>query len=146
MSASVTFHMCRWACRMKSQERTCWVRRSVLSYFKEYCQALASMAPLAGVSSSILKGRGVNFQLGHMPRLWVPSWSGCMQEATNQCFSLTSVFLFLSLSLLPLSLKSTSMSSGENSKKNIVKLLPHSGRIVSAHQQCRVGVERPAFP
>ena len=32
-----------------------------------------------------------------MPVLWVRSWSGYIWEATNQCFSLTSMFLFLSV-------------------------------------------------
>ena len=30
-------------------------------------------------------------------------WSGCVREATDQCFSFTSMFLFLSLSFPPLS-------------------------------------------
>ena len=42
-------------------------------------------------------------------------WSGCIQEATDHCFSLT---LILSLSLhSPPSLKSTNISLGEDLKK-----------------------------
>ena len=45
------------------------------------------------------KGRRLDSQSGHVPRLWVWPWLGCLQKATSQCFSLTSMFLSLSFSL-----------------------------------------------
>ena len=52
---------------------------------------------------------------GHMPRWRARSWSGHVQEATDQCFSLESMFLSFSFSpALPVSLKSISMSLGED--------------------------------
>ena len=59
-------------------------------------------------SSCKLKGRGFDAQSGHVPRLWVQSRLGHIRKATNKCFSLTLMFLFLSLSpCLPLSLIKT---------------------------------------
>ena len=58
-----------------------------------------------------LKGCRFDSQSGHIPRLWVLSAVRAHTEATDCCFSLTSMFLSLSLSLsLPLFLK-TSMPS-----------------------------------
>ena len=45
------------------------------------------------------KGRQFNSQSGHVPRLWASSPVEDVQEATNQCISLTLVFLSLPLSL-----------------------------------------------
>ena len=47
---------------------------------------------------------------------------GCVQEAVDQCFSLTPVLLSALSPSLPLSLKSTSMASGEDLKKNWNKI------------------------
>ena len=55
------------------------------------------------------KGCGTDSQTGPMPSLWSNPWLGSLQEETDRCFSLTSMFLsfsfFLSLSLYPLSKK-----------------------------------------
>ena len=51
------------------------------------------VAQLVGASSHALKGGWFNPRLGHMPGLWVWSpvsvWSGCVQEVTYQCSSLS---------------------------------------------------------
>ena len=53
------------------------------------------------------KGWGFDSSSGHVSRLWVQSLFGACMEGPNRCFSLTSMFLSLSLSLcLPLSLRS----------------------------------------
>ena len=66
--------------------------------------ALTGMAQWAGCHSPKPKGCQFNSWSGHMA--WVagqvPCWA--MQEASDQCFSRTLMFLSLSLSL-PLSLK-----------------------------------------
>ena len=49
-----------------------------------------------------------------MPGLWFHSQSGCIGEATYQCFSLTSMFLFL---FLPLSLPPSLPPSKEGRKE-----------------------------
>ena len=45
------------------------------------------------------KGCWSESQSGHVPELWARSLVGGVQEATNPCFSHTSVFLYLYLSL-----------------------------------------------
>ena len=55
--------------------------------------------PTGWVSFCKAQGRWVDSQSGHMPGLQVWSPVGCMQEATDCCFSLTLMFLFLSFSL-----------------------------------------------
>lgn len=67
---------------------------------------LAGVAQLVGVLSCKPKGHGFDSQSGKMPREWV----------IDGCFSLTLVFLSLSLFLSSPSLKSISMSSGEGKK------------------------------
>ena len=57
--------------------------------------ALASVAQLVGALSYTPKGWGFGFWSGHIPRLWVQSPLRSEWEATNQCFSLTLVFLTL---------------------------------------------------
>ena len=51
--------------------------------------------------ASFCKAKSCQFDCrsGHMPGLWVWSQSGYIGEATNRCFSLTSMFLSLSFSL-----------------------------------------------
>ena len=59
---------------------------------------------MVGTSSHTPKGYGFDSQLGHIPRLLVPSPVGECWEATNRYFSLTLMFLslphFLSLKLI----------------------------------------------
>ena len=50
-------------------------------------EALAGVACLVGASSHALKGRGFHSPSGHMPRLWIQSPVGVLQEAADQCFS-----------------------------------------------------------
>ena len=57
------------------------------------------VAQLVGASSYTPKGCGLNPQSGHMPGLQARSPVGGVQEATDQCFSLTSMFLSLSFPL-----------------------------------------------
>ena len=71
------------------------------------------MIHLVGASFRIPKAWGFNPHLGHIG------------DSTDQCLSLTSMFLSLSLSLslfLPLSLKSINISSDEDHKTKINKL------------------------
>ena len=61
--------------------------------------------------------------LFHMPKCCgFDSWLGCIQESTDWCFSLTSLFLSLHFSL-PLSLKSINISLGEDWKRRILPSL-----------------------
>ena len=70
-------------------------------------------AQLVGASSHTPKAAGWIRSEGTNPRCRFETWSGRLREATNQCFSLTSVFL--SLSLPSSSLKITKQSSPEKS-------------------------------
>ena len=63
--------------------------------------ALASVAQLVRASSHKSKGDGFNPWSGHMPRLWVQSWSGRMQKALSTLRPFLSLSLCLSLSLTP---------------------------------------------
>ena len=45
------------------------------------------------------KGHWFNSLSGHMPGMQVHAWSGCIQEATDHCFPLISMFLSLTFSL-----------------------------------------------
>ena len=81
--------------------------------------SLASVAQFSGLLSYKLKGHGLDSWSGHMPKLWVQSWSGNIQEATHWCFSLTSMFLSLSPSH-HLSLESMSMSLGKDKKMRCI--------------------------
>ena len=65
-----------------------------------------------------LRGGKFHSQSGRRPRLGVQPLFEHVWEATYWCFSLTSVFLSLSLSP-PLSLKSISMSVGEDIKHKL---------------------------
>ena len=71
-----------------------------------------------------LKGCGFDPWSGHTPRLKFDPQSGLVQEATDQCFSLTSMFLSLPLHL-PLFLnslpKSINICLGEDSKTSTSK-------------------------
>ena len=66
-----------------------------------FFNSLASVAQLVGASSHKPKVCRFDSHSGHMPGLQVQSQSGCMWEATNQCFSHTSMSLSLSLLLFP---------------------------------------------
>ena len=68
---------------------------------------------VTGVLSHRPEGCGFDSWSWHMPRWWVWSWLGHVREETNWYFS-----PFLSPSR-PLSLKSVSMSLGEDKKKRI---------------------------
>ena len=67
--------------------------------FRKYCPALSIVAHLAGYcptkqkAPSLISGQGTGLGSGFGPQ------SGCMQEAADQCFSLTWMFLSLSFSL-----------------------------------------------
>ena len=69
---------------------------------------MASVAQLVGASSHKSKGHGFDSWSGHMPKLWV--WSPVRACTRGN----TSVFSPSFLPSLPLSLKSISMSSGED--------------------------------
>ena len=56
-------------------------------------------AVVGWASSHKVQCRQFDSWSGHMPGLRVRSQSGCVQEATNRCFFLTSMFLSLSFSL-----------------------------------------------
>ena len=89
-------------------------------YIKKEHRGPGWVAWLVGVSSHALKGRGFDSRSGHTPGLRVQSWSGGAQEATDGCFSLTSMLLSLSL---PLSLVSITVASGEDLKsRNSISL------------------------
>ena len=77
------------------------------------------MVQLDGVSSYRPKGSGFDPQSGHMPRLRFQSpFLGAYEgKHINVSLNVSSMFLSLSLSpSLPLSLKSTNMSSGKDYK------------------------------
>ena len=83
---------------------------------------IGQVAQLVGVSSHTPKGCGFKSQSGHISRLLGDLWSRFIQEATDWCFSFTSMFLLsLCLSVPPLihlllSLKSTNIFLGEDYK------------------------------
>ena len=89
------------------------------------------VAQLVGASSHTPKGCGFNSWSGYLGCALDP-WSGHIQEATYWCFSLISVFLFLSLSIfslsLPLSLKSINISLGEDYGKKTNSQLSHASK------------------
>ena len=66
------------------------------------------------------KGRCFDSQSGHMPGLWARSLVGGVWEATNECFSCTSMFLSSLSSSLPLSLKINKYIQ----KKRLIVLFP----------------------
>ena len=68
---------------------------------KKHSLALAGVSQLVGALSHKPEGHRFDSRSGHMPRLWVWSWSGCIWEAINWFFSLTSMVLSFSFSLLP---------------------------------------------
>ena len=81
--------------------------------------ALAGVAQLVGVLSYKPKGCRFNSQSGHIPRWLVPSLVGGEQEATDQCFSLATMFLFCSFPpSLFLSLKIINMPLDKMKIKN----------------------------
>ena len=83
------------------QPRESWKERAgpAIYVLKKIMWALASVAQLAGVSSHKQEGHWFNPWSGYMPKLQVPFWSGCIREAVDQCFSLTSLVFSFSFSL-----------------------------------------------
>ena len=91
---------------------------------------LTSVAPLVGLHPTKPRVTGSIPSQGKVTRLWTQSTVGPIQEATNRCFSLTSMFLSLSFSLpSPFSknnsLKKTAWGGSEFGKeKDAVLSLP----------------------
>ena len=94
---------------------------------KNAYEALASVAQLVEASSHRPKGQEFNSQSGHVPGWWIQSQAGACTRGSRMVFlSHINVSLPLSLShqcfspslspSLPLTLKSISMSSGEDLK------------------------------
>ena len=81
---------------------------------KTWRGALAGVALFMGRHPTNQKGPQLDPWLGHMPGLWIRPWFGHTGEATNQCFSLTSMFLSLSF-FLPFSLFKKKMEGITNS-------------------------------
>ena len=65
------------------------------TFFHCFFGALTSVAQLVGRK---MKGYQFNSWSGHLPGVWVWSWSGLIWVATDRCFSLTLMFLSLSFS------------------------------------------------
>ena len=61
--------------------------------------ALTGVAQLVGCQPTEQKVAGSIPGQRHTPVLWVQSLNGCMREATDRCFSLTSMFLSVFFSL-----------------------------------------------
>ena len=76
------------------------LRRAQKKKGQERTRALTSMAQLAGRRPAKLKVNGLIPSQGRGLGCRLRPWSGCVQEATDLCFSLMSVFLSLSFSLL----------------------------------------------
>ena len=90
-----------------------------------HCSSLrAALRDVPRLSGIVPQNEGSPVQSGHnTPGLQVRSRSGHVREATNRCFSFTSVFLSLSFSLsLPLS---------KNKYNLLKKILPRSRALVT---------------
>ena len=115
--ASYPTSLCRGSSTWKMGQRHYLPHR--IDVKKKRVHALAGVAQLVGASSSKPKGLGFNSQSGHLPRLRVRSPVGAHMRGKRLMFPLTPLFLCPPHPALssPLSLKSISMSSGEDYKK-----------------------------
>ena len=68
----------RFALFFFTGRRVCIESVSRIYMLKSTIIALAGVAQLVGMTSHKSKGRKFDSQSGHMPGLWVQSWSGCI--------------------------------------------------------------------
>ena len=74
---------------------------SILAYVENTVICGGWVAQLVGASAHTPKGCRFDSQSVHVPGLQVHSQAGCVQEATDQCFSFTLMCFSLSLFLSP---------------------------------------------
>ena len=92
-----------------------WSVLPLISIIWKSLQDPGHVAQSVGVSSHTPKGCRFDSRSGHILGCGLDPWLGHLWEATNQCFSHTSMFLSLSFSLSKSNLKK--ISSGEGLQK-----------------------------
>ena len=103
-----------------------WVCILFLVAYKSSSFSPDQLGSVSWASSHKAKGHWFNSPSVHMPGLWARTLVGGMWEATDQCFSLTSMFLSLSFSL-PAPLSKNKWNEILKKKKRILRWGDHAG-------------------
>ena len=77
----------------------CFLFLKLLLFFFWLCEEAQCILPTSPSWLEVLKGHRFDSQSGHMPGLWAGFPVGGVREATDRCFSCTSMFLSLFSSL-----------------------------------------------